>query len=136
MNKDESKIIKLLQGLGASLTPPKNSLEKLLQNIDNEDVTKEQLPRYIYSMNWKFAVPLALIALAIAGLFVYRSLPTKVAQLPSAQNFEIPQKVTAQNSDSVLSQTDQELNQNMDQLDQDLKDVDAAQNQEEDVNSI
>lgn len=136
MNKDESKIIRLLQGLALSLTPPKSSLEKLLANIDSEDVTKEPWIRYIYSMNWKFAAPLILAVLALGGFFAYKSFPTSVTQLaPSAENFQIPQEVTAQNSDSVLTQTDQEINQNMNQLDQDLKDVDAVQ-QEEDVNSI
>ncbi len=81
-------------------------------------------------------MPLALIALAIIGLLAFKGSPTNVAPTtPSIETFQVPQKVTTQNADSVLTKTDQEINQNMNQLDQDLKDIDTVQ-QEEDPNSI
>lgn len=138
MTKDELKIIRLLKDTGEILTPSKHSLDKLLQNIDYEDVTKEDYPRYNYSM-WKFAVPIFLVALLLVGFFVFKNISKNGIQ-PSSQTAnsqsEIPQAVTAQNTDEALSQTDVALNQSMDQLDKDLKDIDATNNQEGDPNSL
>ncbi|MCL4366317.1 hypothetical protein M1437_03765 [Patescibacteria group bacterium] len=142
MNKDELRIIKLLQNIGESLTPKKSSLGRLLQNMTNEDVTKEDYLRYNYSksMNWKFAAPIFLVVLLLVGFFAFKNLSKNVIQ-PSNQTAqtsqsEIPQVVTAQNADETLSKTDIALNQDLNQLDQDLKDIDNPNNQEEDPNSL
>ncbi|GEM_PF-5630208 len=150
MNNDELKIVKLLQDVGGKITPSKNSLEKLLQNIDNkpwdyflsekEDVTKRDYPRYSYSMNWKFAAPIFLVAILLVGFVVFKNSSKNtmqpVDQTAQTSQTETPQTVTAQNADTVLNQTDSQINQDMTQLDNDLTAVDATNNQEEDPNSL
>lgn len=130
MNKDELKIVKQLKNLGEALTPKKSSLERLLQNIEDKDVTKPEYIRYSYNM-WKFAAPIFLVVLLLGGFFVFKNLPT-----PQTPQSEIPQVVTSKNADETLSQTDVALNQDLNQLDQDLKDIDSPNNQEEDPNSL
>ena len=140
MNKDEIKTIKLLKDLGEVLTPKKSSLEKVLQKIDNADVTKEEFPRYSYSMmNWKFVAPITAV-IVLLGFFAFKGFSSKSIQpTPASQMSEtnqIPQTVTAQNADTALSQTDSQINQDMAQLDTDLTAVDATNNKEEDPNSL
>ncbi len=141
MNKDELKIVKQLKNLGEAFTPKKSSLEKMLQNIDNGNVTKEEFPRYSYSMmNWRFAAPIALVILLLVGFVAFKNSSKNtmqpVNQSAETSQSETPQTVTSENADQTLNQTDSQINQDMAQLDTDLTAVDATNNKEEDPNSL
>ncbi len=93
-------------------------------------------------MNGRLIIPFVLAILAIVGVFASKNFsasnrsqqPGTVSQ--TTQSSEVPQAVTSQNADAVLTQTDTEINQNMSILDQDLSNIDAAQSQQENPDSL
>lgn len=138
-DKNEQKLIGRLKSLGEEIHPPKESLERLLSSLPEDDVTKNELPRYNFSM-WRYTFVAVVVVLVAGFAFLkHRQLSSinpanQSAQV--AQNQQVPtQAVTADNADSSLQQTDQAIQSASDQMDQDLKALDQT-GSEDDLNNI
>lgn len=125
MNK---KIDDILFYTATSVRPPKEGLEKALENIT---VTNYENYRYNNVMGLKLAIPIGIIIL-ILMVFVATSGKSNQPQSVTV----LPSKVTKQNVDASLNQVDSSIGTSTDEMDKDLQDLDKEDNTSEDLNSL
>lgn len=123
----DRKIEKILFYVVTSVRPPKNGLEKIL---DNFPVTNLDNLRYNNIMGLKLALPLGILVLAIAAILVAGNV-----KKPKLQTAEVPTTINSQNADASLGQFDASVSNSIDQMDSDFKDLDQVST-EGDSNSL
>lgn len=116
------KIEDILFYTATKVQPPKDGLEKIIQELP---VTNIKKPRYNYVMGSRFVLP---IGIAILVLLVFFSAKNST---PKPQTvLELPATITKQNVSDSMKKVDVGITAGMDEMDDDLNELDQESSNE------